>query len=80
MLQVNMHEAKTNLSSLVANVIKGESFIIAKSGKPLVKVVPITDADLPKRKIGFLEGMYKVPDDFDEMFQDEIITMFEGNN
>ena len=38
---VNIHEAKTNLSKLVAKAAKGEAFVIAKAGKPLVKVVPL---------------------------------------
>ena len=79
MLQVNIHEAKTNLSSLIANAMNGESFIIAKSGKPLVKVSALTEADIPKRKIGFLKGLYNVPDDFDELGKNEISEMFEVN-
>ena len=79
MLQVNIHEAKTNLSSLIAKAISGESFIIAKSGKPLVKVSALTEADIPKRKIGFLKGVYNVPDDFDEMGTNEIFEMFGVN-
>jgi len=76
MLQVNIHEAKTNLSSLIARAIKGESFIIAKSGKPLVKVTALTNDDIPRRKTGFLKGIYNVPDDFDEIGKDEILNMF----
>ena len=76
MLQVNIHEAKTNLSSLIARAIKGESFIIAKSGKPLVKVTALTNDDIPRRKTGFLKGIYNVPDNFDEIGKDEILNMF----
>ena len=72
---VNIHEAKTNLSRLVDAAAKGEAFVIAKAGKPLVKVVPI-DAPLAKRRVGFLAGRFTVPDDFDTMFQDEIEKMF----
>ena len=79
MLQVNIHEAKTNLSSLVEKAVHGEPFIIAKSGKPLVKVISITENDLPKRKIGFLKGLYNVPNDFDEMCSNEILDMFGVN-
>ena len=75
MRTVNIHEAKTNLSRLVDAAAKGESFIIAKAGKPLVKVVPV-DAPTAKKRLGFLEGQFKVPDDFDTMFQDEIEKMF----
>jgi prevent-host-death family protein len=75
MRTVNIHEAKTNLSRLVDAAAKGESFIIAKAGKPLVKVVPV-DAPAVKKRLGFLEGQFTVPDDFDTMFQDEIEKMF----
>ena len=74
---VNMHEAKTHLSKLVAKAVKGEPFVIAKAGKPMVKVTAIDEAARePKRRIGFLEGKIKVPEDFDEMFRDEIEEMF----
>ncbi len=80
--QVNIHEAKTHLSRLVDQAAKGESFIIAKAGKPMVRVTPIEGAAAgrPIQPIGFLEGQMKVPDDFDTMFQDEIIRMFEGED
>ena len=74
---VNMHEAKTHLSKLVAKAVKGEPFVIAKAGKPLVKVTAIDEPDMkPERRIGFLEGKIQVPDDFDEMGRDEIEEMF----
>lgn len=75
MKTVNMHDAKTHLSKLVDAAVRGEPFVIAKAGKPLVKVVPVETA-APQR-IGFLEGMYDVPEDFDTMFEDEIREMFE---
>ncbi len=76
---VNMHEAKTQLSKLVEKAAKGEPFIIARAGKPLVKVVPL-DAPSPKRvrRIGALKGQIKVPDDFDTMMSKEIEEMFYG--
>lgn len=79
MKTVNIHEAKTHLSRLVDEAVKGEPFVIAKAGKPLVKVVPL-DAPSAPRRIGFMEGLgdWKVPDDFDRMCQDEIIALFEG--
>jgi prevent-host-death family protein len=74
---VNIHEAKTQLSRLVEQAAKGESFIIAKAGKPLVKV---TALDTPTagqvRRLGFLTGEISVPDDFDRMGSDEIEKMF----
>ena len=75
----NIHEAKTHLSKLVERAARGEPFVIAKAGKPMVKVVPIdAPAEKPKRRIGFLKGVYNVPDDFDEMGREEIEAMFYG--
>ena len=76
MKTVNMHEAKTHLSRLVDEALRGEPFVIARAGKPLVKVTMV-DAPEPRRT-GFLKGAVAVPDDFDTMFADEIATMFEG--
>jgi prevent-host-death family protein len=78
MQSVNIHEAKTHLSRLVEQAARGESFVIAKAGKPMVKVVPLTEADLqtPKQRIGFMKGEFEVPDDFDTMGADEILEMF----
>lgn len=73
---VNMHEAKTNLSRLVAAAASGEGFIIARSGKPLVKVEAI--APEGPRRIGFLAGKGAVPDDFDRMGAKEIAEAFLG--
>lgn len=79
MRTVNMHEAKTHLSRLVERAASGEPFIIAKAGKPLVKVVPLDAAEEKKpRRIGFMKGQIKVPDDFDTMMADEIEEMFYG--
>jgi prevent-host-death family protein len=77
MRTVNIHEAKTQLSKLVDAAAKGEPFIIARAGKPLVKVVPV-DTPPAKRRLGFMKGQFTVPDDFDTMMQEEIIKMFEG--
>ena len=78
MRTVNMHEAKTHLSRLVDRAAKGEPFIIAKAGKPLVKVVPLEAPPARKaRRLGFMPEI-KVPDDFDTMFEDEIEKMFYG--
>ncbi|MBE7185929.1 MAG: type II toxin-antitoxin system prevent-host-death family antitoxin [Methylobacterium mesophilicum] len=74
---VNIHEAKTHLSRLVERAAKGEAFVIAKSGKPLVKVVPLGAEDQPESKrLGFLAGEMSVPDDFDRMGEGEIRQLF----
>ena len=71
-----MHDAKTHLSRLVE---KGETFLIAKAGKPVVKVVPIdSPASAQVRRLGFLKDQIRVPDDFDTMGSREIEEMFYG--
>ena len=74
---VNIHEAKTHLSSLVDRAIKGEPFVIAKAGKPLVKVAALGAPAAPRR-LGFLAGEIAVPDDFDCMGKAEIAALFGG--
>lgn len=74
---VNIHEAKTQLSRLVEQAVEGEPFVIAKAGKPLVKVMRL---DVPMasqvRRLGFMVGDLAVPEDFDSMGHAEISSMF----
>lgn len=78
MKTVSLREAEADFSRLGEEASRSESFVIAEDGRPLVSVVP-ADAEAPRtRRIGFLAGQITVPDDFDTMFQDEIIRMFEG--
>ena len=78
MRTVNMHVAKTHLSRLVQAAADGEPFIIARAGKPIVKVVAI-DAPVGRtRRTGFLAGQIAVPRDFDRMGADAIQALFEG--
>jgi prevent-host-death family protein len=74
---VNIHEAKTHLSRLVDRAAKGEPFLIAKAGKPLVKVSAISTPAAPKR-LGFLAGEISVPDDFDRMGEAVIAALFSA--
>ncbi len=75
----NIHKAKTHLSRLVEEAANGQPFIIAKAGKPMVQVTAIQPpAQKPMQRIGFMEGQFEVPDDFDTMFQNEIEKMFYG--
>ena len=75
MAAVNIHEAKTQLSKLVDRAAKGEPVVIAKAGKPLVRVVAL-DAPASPRRLGFLAGEIAVPADFDRMGADEIEALF----
>ena len=76
---VNIHEAKTHLSRLIEQAVQGEPFVIAKAGKPVVKVTAI-DAPEPaaKCRLGFLAGHLSIPEDFDQMGAEEIAAAFEG--
>lgn len=74
MTTVNIHEAKTQLSRLVDQAVRGESFVIAKAGKPLVRVTALETPPEPKR-LGFLVGTIAVPDNFNEMGRHEISTL-----
>ncbi len=76
---INIHEAKTHLSRLVERAANGEPFIIAKAGKPLVKVMAL-DAPMAGevRRLGFMKGEIHVPDDFDRMGSQEIEDLFSG--
>jgi len=77
MRTINIHEAKTQLSKLVEAAAKGEPFIIAKAGKPMVKVVPLdTPTQSEIRRLGFMAGEITVPDDFDEMGREEVERLF----
>jgi len=75
MVTVNIHEAKTQLSKLVDQAVKGEAFVIAKAGKPLVKVAALDAPPAPQR-LGFLTGEIAVPEDFNRMGEAEIAALF----
>ena len=79
MRTVNIHHAKTHLSRLVEEAADGEPFIIAKAGKPLVKVVPLdAPAAAEMKRLGFMVGEISVPDDFDRMGEKEIEKAFDS--
>ena len=75
MVTVNIHEAKTQLSKLVDQAVRGDAFVIAKAGKPLVKVTKL-DASAAPRRLGFLAGEIAVPKDFDRMGEAKIAAWF----
>lgn len=79
MKTINIHEAKTHLSKLVEEAADGESFVIAKAGKPMVRVVALgTPVGKEIKRLGFMAGQITVPDDFDQMGKDEIEGIFSG--
>ena len=79
MEQINIQAAKTHLSELLEKVTRGESFIIAKAGKPIAVVSAYSPPEkLPR--VGFMAEHFTVPETFDNMYSDEIIKMFEGED
>ncbi|WP_288348885.1 type II toxin-antitoxin system prevent-host-death family antitoxin [uncultured Thalassospira sp.] len=74
---VNIHEAKTHLSRLIARVMNGENMVIAKAGKPVVQMSVYEAGKVAPKRIGFLrDEEILVPSDFDRMGQEEIEEMF----
>jgi len=79
MTTVNIHKAKTQLSRLVDEAAKGKPFIIAKAGKPMVKVIALdTPSGKQVRRLGFLRDQFSIPDDFNAMGSKEIEKLFGG--
>ena len=79
MKTVSVHEAKTHLSRLIDQAVKGEPFVIAKGGTPMVKVMAIdTPSAGQQRRLGFMAGQGSVPDDFDRMGGEDIARLFEA--
>ncbi|TVS12143.1 MAG: type II toxin-antitoxin system Phd/YefM family antitoxin [Gammaproteobacteria bacterium] len=78
---VNIHEAKTHLSRLLARAAKGETVVIAKAGQPIAKLTPIdAPAAHETRRLGFLTGAFLIPNDFDTMGGETITEAFEGKS
>ena len=81
MKTVNIHQAKTQLSKLVEEAAQGEPFVIAKAGKPVVKVTALgAPVGAEVRRLGFMAGQIQVPDDFDRMGDEEIQRVFEDES
>jgi prevent-host-death family protein len=77
MLTVNIRAAKTHLSRLLDRAARGEPFIIARAGKPLVKVIPLETPEAGQiRRLGFMAGQLVVPNDFDRMGETKIEQLF----
>ena len=76
MRTVNIHAAKTHLSRLVEEAAAGEEIVIAKAGKPIARLCPLTEPK-PRRKLGMLDGKIQIPDNFDTLYEEEIRKLFE---
>lgn len=73
---VNIHEAKTHLSRLVDDVAAGAEVIIAKAGKPMARLSPVT-APVKKKRLGLLKGKIRIAGDFNEPLPDDMLASFE---
>ena len=78
MAKVNIHEAKTHLSRLLARVAAGEEIIIAKAGRSIARLVPYDEPRRAKRLLGLDAGLFVVPDDFDEPLPSDVLERFES--
>jgi len=78
MRMVNIHETKTRLSALLVDVARGHSFVIARAGNPVARVVPFEPDKPPARRVGFLKGGCRIPADFDDMGGTDIEALFGG--
>ena len=76
-IEQNIHEAKTHLSRLLDQAMAGEDVVIMRSGRPLVRLVPVELAPR-RRELGTAKGDFVVPDDFDAPLSEEILAEF-GN-
>jgi prevent-host-death family protein len=77
MIEVNVHEAKTHLSRLLARVAAGEEVVLSKAGKPVARLVPYRKLK-GERPLGIDRGRYCVPDDFDAGLPESLLAAFEG--
>ena len=75
MKQVNIHEAKTQLSRLLNRVAAGEEIVISRAGKPIARLVPF--AGTVTRQLGRDAGLFTVPDDFDQPLPEDVLADFE---
>ena len=80
MLTVTIHDAESQLASLVEQAARGAAFIISKAGRPMVKVIPFTSDTEPTERLGFMVGEITVPEDFDQMASGEIATLLTESN
>jgi prevent-host-death family protein len=79
MRQVNIHQAKTQLSKLVEAAAQGEEIIIAKSGKPLARLVQFVQSEMPPRKPGALKGKIWISEGFDDPMNEEELSLWVDN-
>ena len=78
MIQVNMHEAKTNFSKLIRRVLNGEEVIIARAGEPVARLGPLEGKRKMPREPGSARGLVRIAVDFDAPLPNDVLSGFEG--
>ena len=79
MEKVNIHDAKTRLSSLIERVEAGEEIVIARAGRPVARLAPLPPRR-NRRKLGALDGRFRIPDDFNAPLPDAVLKAFSGES
>jgi len=77
MKRVSIHRARTALSKLIERVQAGEEVIITRAGKPAARLVPFIRRR-GRRRLGLLDGKFKIPDDFNEPLPESVLRAFDG--
>jgi len=75
---VNIYEAKTRLSQLVAEVASGEDVVIARAGRPVARLTRLQKT-ARKRRLGLLDGRFRIPDDFNRPLPEDVVRAFEND-
>jgi prevent-host-death family protein len=79
MEKVNIHDAKTRLSSLIERVEAGEEIVIARAGRPVARLTPLVPRR-GRRKLGALDGRFRIPEDFNAPLPDDVLKAFSGGD
>lgn len=79
MIQLNIHEAKTNLSKYLKDLTEDEPILLCKRNVPVAKIVGLKSKSTKKRAIGLAKGDFVVPDDFFDPLPEEMLAAFEGH-
>lgn len=77
MKQINVHQAKSQLSRYLQEVEAGGEVVIARAGRPVARLSPLRGRR-PRRKLGLLDGRYRIPDDFDAPLPAQVLARFQG--
>ncbi len=76
--KVNIYEAKTRLSQLVEEAAAGRDVVIARAGRPVARLTRIAKAGGRRRRLGVLDGRFRIPDDFNRPLPANVLRAFEG--